>query len=280
MNDFKTIPFDSPTFLATAGFGRSMVARDAKQVFFSQGGPSNCIFYLHSGLVRFTVVSPAGKQAALYLRGPNDFLGEEALAETVVPRIATATAITPCIAIKISRDAMLRTLQQEPAISALFLAWLSAHHKRTQADLIDQLFNGAEKRLARALLLMAGCDESGHSATLIPSMRQEDLAAMVGTTRSRVSFFMNRFRRLGFIEYHHDGIIRVDSSLLHGLMHDMLHPALEWGPDRPTLLRQHTPSLNSPKQRIAMGLLKKPCSSILAQGPATRITPSAHSSLQ
>lgn len=195
-----------------------MIGLKAKEAFFSQGNPADSIFYLQSGKAKLTVVSESGKEATITLFQAGDFLGEESIAGVVGLRLATATAITDCTALKIGREAMLQVMHTEHSFSDLFLAFLLTRSMRTQADLVDQLFNNSEKRLARILLLMAEFGKPGEPETLIPHITQETLAEMIGTTRSRVSFFMNRFRKLGFIEY--NGRIRVHKSLLNVILHD------------------------------------------------------------
>jgi CRP/FNR family transcriptional regulator, cyclic AMP receptor protein len=219
MIEFKPI-FDPAAFLASAGVGRRIVPMKAKQVFFAQGDTADCVFYLQTGRAKLTVISKKGKEATITLLGAGDFVGEESLAGSVGRRIATATAITACMALKIKREEMVRVLHQEHVFSDLFLKFLLARTMRIQADLVDQLFNSSEKRLARILLLMAEFGEPGEPETLIPPITQETLAEMIGTTRSRVSYFMNRFRKLGFIEY--NGRIRVHKSLLNVVLHDQL----------------------------------------------------------
>ncbi|MEO6828959.1 MAG: Crp/Fnr family transcriptional regulator [Acidobacteriaceae bacterium] len=214
----KDTSFDPATFLAKAGHGRQMIGLKAKEAFFSQGNPADSIFYLQSGKAKLTVVSESGKEATITLFQAGDFLGEESIAGVVGLRLATATAITDCTALKIGREAMLQVMHTEHSFSDLFLAFLLTRSMRTQADLVDQLFNNSEKRLARILLLMAEFGKPGEPETLIPHITQETLAEMIGTTRSRVSFFMNRFRKLGFIEY--NGRIRVHKSLLNVILHD------------------------------------------------------------
>ena len=195
-----------------------MVRLKAKQVFFAQGAPADSIFYIQSGRGRLTVISPSGKEATITLLVAGDFVGEESIAAVSGVRVATATAITACTALKIDRNEMIRVMHDEHAFSDLFLSFLLARSMRSQADLVDQLFNNSEKRLARVLLLMADFGETGEPETLIPRITQETLAEMIGTTRSRVSFFMNRFRKLGFISY--KGRIRVHKSLLKVILHD------------------------------------------------------------
>ncbi len=211
--------FDPATFLQSAGLGRKLVRLRAKDVFFSQGMGADSVFYIQEGTAKLTVVSAAGKEATITLLAAGDFLGEESIAAVAGKRLATATAITPCIALKIEKSEMTRVMHAEHAFSDLFLAFLLKRSMRTQADLVDQLFNSSEKRLARILLLMAEFGKAGEPETLLPHITQETLAEMIGTTRSRVSFFMNRFRNLGFIEY--NGHIRVDKSLLNVVLHDV-----------------------------------------------------------
>jgi CRP/FNR family cyclic AMP-dependent transcriptional regulator len=210
--------FDVASFLANAGLGRKIVELKPKQAFFSQEGPADAIFYLQKGRAKLSVVSRNGKEATLTLISAGEFVGEESIAGAVGLRLATATAITACTALKIERAEIIRVLHEEHAFSDLFLKFLLARSMRTQADLIDQLFNSSEKRLARILLLLAEFGKPGEPESLIPKITQETLAEMIGTTRSRVSFFMNRFRKLGFIEY--NGRIRVHRSLLNIVLHD------------------------------------------------------------
>jgi CRP/FNR family cyclic AMP-dependent transcriptional regulator len=218
MIESKNMVFNAAGFLAKAGLGRKIVQLKPKQAFFSQGNPADSVFYLQKGRAKLTVVSKNGKEATITLLSIGDFVGEESLAGVVGLRLATATAITACTALKIERAEMIRVMHEEHSFSDLFLKFLLARSMRTQADLIDQLFNSSEKRLARILLLMAEFGRPGEPETLIPQITQETLAEMIGTTRSRVSFFMNRFRKLGFIEY--NGRIRVHKSLLNVVLHD------------------------------------------------------------
>ncbi|MGA2673458.1 MAG: Crp/Fnr family transcriptional regulator [Terracidiphilus sp.] len=210
--------FDVAAFLANAGLSRRIVQLAPKQTFFSQGDPAESVFYLQKGRAKVTVVSQAGKEATITLLADGDFVGEESLAAVAELRLATATAITACTALKIKREEMIRVLHEEHAFSDLFLKFLLDRSMRIQADLVDQLFNSSEKRLARILLLMAEFGQPGEPEPYIPKISQETLAEMIGTTRSRVSFFMNRFRKLGFIEY--NGRIRVHKSLLNVILHD------------------------------------------------------------
>jgi CRP-like cAMP-binding protein len=212
------VRFDPSVFLAASGQGRRIVRIKAKRSFFTQGQPADCVFYLQSGRAKLTVVSKRGKEATVTMLAPGDFVGEEAIAGVPGLRMASATAITACTALRIDREEMARVIHEEHAFSDLFLKFLLARGMRTQADLVDQLFNNSEKRLARILLLMAEFGKPGEPESLIPPITQETLAEMVGTTRSRVSFFMNRFRKLGFIDY--NGRIRVHKSLLNIVLHD------------------------------------------------------------
>jgi len=218
MAEFKKATFDVAAFLANAGLGRRVVQLKPKQVFFSQGNPADSVFYLQKGRAKLTVVSKSGKEVTIALLTAGDFVGEESIAGVVGLRLASATAINACTALKIQRGEMIRVLHEEHAFSDLFLNYLLARSMRVQADLVDQLFNSSEKRLARILLLMADFGGSEDPDALIPKITQETLAEMIGTTRSRVSFFMNRFRTLGLIEY--DGRIRVHKSLLNVVLHD------------------------------------------------------------
>jgi CRP/FNR family transcriptional regulator, cyclic AMP receptor protein len=217
-NGATSITFDPSAFLAEAGLGRRIVRLKANQHFFTQGTPASCVFYLQTGRAKLTVVSTNGKEATITLLAAGDFIGEETLAGVIGLRMATATATTVCVALKIEREEMVRVLHEEHAFSDLFLKFLLIRSMKTQEDLVDQLFNSSEKRLARVLLLMAEFGTLGEPETLIPKITQESLAEMIGTTRSRVSFFMNRFRQLGFVEY--NGRIRVHKSLLNVLLHD------------------------------------------------------------
>jgi CRP-like cAMP-binding protein len=186
------------------------------------------VFYLQTGRAKVAVVSAAGKEATITLVSAGEFVGEAALAAVPGLRLSTATAITACTALKIRRDEMARVMHEEHSFSELFMKFLLERSMRIQADLVDQLFNSSEKRLARILLLMAEFGQPGEPEQFIPKISQETLAEMIGTTRSRVSFFMNRFRKLGFIEY--NGRIRVHRSLLNVILHDQ---AMERGPERP-----------------------------------------------
>lgn len=210
--------FSSADFLKTEGPGRKLLQLKAGGVFFSQGSAPSFVLYLLTGRAKLTVVSKRGKEATITLLSVGDFIGEESVSSDAGPRMATASAITPCTAMQINREEMVRVLHDEPDFSELFVRFLLARGMRTQADLVDQLFNSSEKRLARTLLLMASFGKPGEPVTLIPAITQESLADMIGTTRSRVSYFMNRFRKLGYIDY--NGRIHVHKSLLNVVLHD------------------------------------------------------------
>jgi CRP-like cAMP-binding protein len=192
----------------------------ADHVFYAQGDHANAIYYLESGRAKLIVVSQRGKEATVALMVAHDFIGEESLAGPSGIHAATAVAITPCTALKLDREEMIELLHREHAFSDMFLKFVLTRAIRTQEDLVDQLFNNSEKRLARTLLLMAQFGDSGVPQTLIPPITQEALADMIGTTRSRVSKFMNRFRKLGYIAY--NGRIHVHKSLLNVVLHDKL----------------------------------------------------------
>jgi CRP/FNR family cyclic AMP-dependent transcriptional regulator len=216
----SAVEFDPAVFLASAGLGRRIIKFKVREALFSQGNAAEYVFYLQTGRAKLTVVSGTGKEATITLLGPGDFVGEESVAAVAGLHMATAVAMTACTALKISRAEMLRVMHEEHAFSDMFLAFLVSRSMRIQADLVDQLFNSSEKRLARILLLMAEFGQPGDPEKLIPRISQETLADMIGTTRSRVSFFMNRFRKLGFIEY--NGRIHVNKSLLNVILHDQL----------------------------------------------------------
>jgi CRP/FNR family transcriptional regulator, cyclic AMP receptor protein len=212
--------FKTARFLATAGLGRKLARHKAKDIFFSQGGDADSVFYLRSGRAKLTVVSKRGKEATVMLLAAGDFFGEESMSGAGAVRTASATALTLCVVLKIARAEMLRVLHDEHTFSDFFLQFILMRGMRTQADLLDQLFNSSERRLARTLLLMAEFGSPGDPVTLLPPITQETLAEMIGTTRARVSFFMNRFRKLKYIEY--NGRIRVNKLLLNAVLHDDL----------------------------------------------------------
>lgn len=215
MQDRRT--FDPNAFLARIGDGRSVVRHDNGQTIFAQGDAADAVFYIQKGKVKLAVVSAQGKEAVVALLGTDDFFGEGCLAGQTV-RVSTVTAMTDSVIMRIGKSAILRVLHDEPAFSELFIAHLLNRNIRVEADLVDQLFNSSEKRLARLLLLMANFGSEGPPQPMIAKVSQETLAEMIGTTRSRVSFFMNKFRRLGFISY--NGHIEVHRSLLNVVLYD------------------------------------------------------------
>jgi CRP/FNR family cyclic AMP-dependent transcriptional regulator len=213
-------PFDIDTYLASEGPGRSIIRLKSRAVFSSQGARADSLFYLQTGRAKLTVVSKFGKEATVALLVPGDFFGEECIAGSKELRTTTTTAATACMVLKIDREELKRVLHDENAFSNLFLEFIVLRGTRIQADLIDQLFNNCERRLARTLLLMADFSGAPNPTTMIPHVTQETLADLIGTTRSRVSFFMNRFRKLGYISY--KGRIRVHESLLNVVLPDQL----------------------------------------------------------
>jgi CRP/FNR family transcriptional regulator, cyclic AMP receptor protein len=215
----KDRDFDPKKFLATIGEGRKVVSFPKKQTIFTQGVTADAIFYIQKGKVRLTVVSKVGKEATLGILNEGEFFGEGALAGQPL-RMGSATAVTDCELLRIDKKAMMLALHREHTFSDLFVAYLLARNIRYEEDLVDQLFNSSEKRLARILLLLAHFGKEGVPETVIPKISQETLAEMIGTTRSRVSFFMNRFRKLGFLEYDGGSGLQVHSSLLNIVLHD------------------------------------------------------------
>lgn len=213
----RKIAFDA-SFLAKAGLGKVVVHRAKGQTAFAQGDKADAVFFIQKGKVKIGVVSKQGKEAIVAVLSPGEFVGEDCIATTHPLRLVTATALTDCTMLKIEKKQMVQALSLDHAFSDVFVTFLLARNARIQEDLIDQLFNSSEKRLARVLLLLAQFGKEGKPEILIPNLSQESLAEMVGTTRSRVSFFMNRFRKLGFIEY--NGEIKVHSSLLNVVLHD------------------------------------------------------------
>jgi len=209
--------FDPKTFLSTINGGRKIVAFVKKQAIFAQGDPSDAVFYIKKGKVRLSVVSERGKEATIAILNPGDFFGEGCLTGQLL-RLCTATAMTDCSVMRIAKTSMMEVLHREHAFSDMFVKYLLTRNIRYEEDLVDQLFNSSEKRLARVLLLLAQFGKDGKPEVAIPKLSQETLAEMVGTTRSRVSFFMNRFRKLGFIRY--NGGLEVHSSLLNIVLHD------------------------------------------------------------
>jgi CRP-like cAMP-binding protein len=211
--------FDVKQFLATIGEGRKIVRARKKQRVYAQGAPCEALFYIQKGKVRLTVVSKKGKEATIGILNPGDFFGEGGLAGQPL-RMGSATAMTDCELMRIEKKAMMLALHREHALSDMFVAYLLGRNIRYEEDLVDQLFNSSEKRLARILLLLAQFGKEGKPEKVIPRISQETLAEMVGTTRPRVSFFMNRFRKLGFIDYNAGRELEVHSSLLHIVLHD------------------------------------------------------------
>ena len=214
----KKRDFDPKRFLAIIGEGRKVVAFLKTQTIFTQGDATDAVFYIQKGRVRLTVVSESGKEATLGIMKEGDFFGEGGLAGQPL-RMGSAIAMTDCELMRIDKKAMMLALHQEHTLSDLFTAYLLGRNIRYEADLVDQLFNSSEKRLARTLLLLAHFGKEGVPETVVPKISQETLAEMVGTTRSRVSFFMNRFRKLGFVDYGEGGL-QVHSSLLTVVLHD------------------------------------------------------------
>ncbi len=210
-------PFNPRVFLTKVGSGTTPLQVRKNEVLFSQGDGAEAVFYIQAGKVKLTVVSQQGKEAVVAILQPGGFLGEGCLAGQLVC-MTTATAVEDSAFVRIDKDAMLRVLHEEPAFAELFTAYLLTHLIRIQEDLVDQLFNSSEKRLARVLLLMAHFGKEGRPEPVIAKVSQETLAKMIGTTRSRVSFFMNRFRKLGYIDY--NGKLHVHSSLLNVVLHD------------------------------------------------------------
>jgi CRP/FNR family transcriptional regulator, cyclic AMP receptor protein len=210
-------PFDVKVFLTNANGGRMIVSYRDKSRVFSQGDPADAIFYIQKGKVKLTVVSKRGKEAVIALLGEGDFFGEGCLAGQPV-RMATAVALSSCSIMKLEKGPVVRLLHEEPSFAEMFVTHLLSRNIKIEEDLVDQLFNSSEKRLARVLLLLANFGKEGKPEEVIPRINQETLAEIVGTTRSRVSFFMNRFRKLGFVEY--NGSLKIHSSLLNIILHD------------------------------------------------------------
>ena len=212
--------FDPKSFLAKIGEGRSIGEYRKDRIVFAQGDPADAVFYIQKGKVKVTVKSEQGKEAVVAIQGPDEFCGEGCLAGQP-RRMATAMAMTECEIMRLEKPAMIRVLHEEPAFSEMFVSHLLARTIRVEADLVDQLFNSSEKRLARALLLLANFGKDGRPEPVIAKVSQETLAEMIGTTRSRVSFFMNKFRKLGLIDY--NGYLEVHSSLLNVVLHETPH---------------------------------------------------------
>lgn len=217
----KLRSFNPDSFLETLGTGKSILSFAKKQTIYAQGDPADSVLYVQKGRVRLTVVSASGKEATVGMLGPGQFFGEGCLAGQAL-RMGSVTAMNECTLLRIDRKTMMDALQKEHAFSGIFMTYLLARNIRYEEDLVDQLFNSSEKRLARILLLCAQFGKEGVTETVVPKISQETLAEMVGTTRSRVSFFMNRFRKMGFIHYHGgiEGGLRVHSSLLNIVLRD------------------------------------------------------------
>ena len=217
----EAVTFDPKEFLSRIGTGRSNADYRADDFVFAQGDPADAVFYLQNGKAKITVTSENGKEAVLAILGPDDFFGEGCLNGQPL-RLATVTAMTDCSIMRLEKAAMLRVLHEEPKFADLFIAHLLSRNSRVEEDLVDQLFNSSEKRLARMLLLLANFGKDAKQEPVIAKISQETLAEMIGTTRSRVNFFMNKFRRLGFIDYNGDthGDLRVNTSLLNMVLHE------------------------------------------------------------
>jgi CRP/FNR family transcriptional regulator, cyclic AMP receptor protein len=211
------IGFDLPTFLDSAGVSRGVVKYSRAAVIFSQGDPASAVLYIQQGRVKLSVLSKGGKEAVIAVLGPGDFFGEGCLAGQA-RRMATASALNATTVLVVEKSQMVTLLHQEPALTDRFLAHMLARNIRIEEDLVDQLFNSSEKRLARTLLLLARYGKGDHTQHELPRLSQETLAEMIGTTRSRVNFFMNKFRELGFIEY--NGGLKVNSSLMSVVLHE------------------------------------------------------------
>ena len=209
--------FDPATFLATVDGGRTVSNYRKDETVFLQGDPADAVFYIQKGKVKITVLSEQGKEAVVAVLGPDEFCGEGCLAGQP-RRIATASALTECRVMRLEKTAIIRILHDQPAFSAMFVSHIVARSIRVEEDLVDQLFNSSEKRLARALLLLANFGKEGRPEPIVAKVSQETLAEMIGTTRSRVSHFMNKFRKLGFIDY--NGHLEIHSSLLSVVLHD------------------------------------------------------------
>jgi len=211
------VSFDPKTFLAKVGEGKTIFEYRKDEIVFSQGDPADAVFYIQKGKLKLTVISEQGKEAVIAVLGPGDFFGEGCLNGHPL-RLATVTAMDECVITRLAKAAMIAAIHDEPDFSELFMSYLLARNSRIEEDLIDQLFNSSEKRLARVLLLLANFGKEGKPEPIVGNLTQETLAEMVGTTRSRVSFFMNKFRKLGFIDY--NGKLEVHNSLLNVVLYD------------------------------------------------------------
>jgi CRP/FNR family transcriptional regulator, cyclic AMP receptor protein len=213
----RRLPFDGPSFVASVGTGRTSTTYETKQIVYRQGDPADAVYYIQAGKVQLTVVSEQGKEGVIAMLGTGEFFGEGCIARQPL-RMASASAMVRSTIVRIEKAVMLRLLHEQPAMSEIFMSFLLSRNVQIEADLVDQLFNSSERRLARLLLLLANYGKDGKMESVIPSINQEILAARVGTTRSRISYFMNKFRKLGFIEY--NGGLKVHSSLLNVIVHD------------------------------------------------------------
>jgi CRP/FNR family transcriptional regulator, cyclic AMP receptor protein len=216
----KKPPFDVKSFLSTMDAGRTVTSHRKNEKIFSQGDPADAVFYIQEGKVKVSVISESGKEGVVALHAKGDFFGEGCLTGQPL-RLATVSVMTDCVIMRIDKADMVRTLRDEPKLSEVFMAYILARNARVEEDLVDQLFNSSEKRLARVLLLMASFGKEGKTEPVIPKLSQETLAEIVGTTRSRVSTFMNKFRELGLI--HYNGDLKVHNSLLNVILHDKPH---------------------------------------------------------
>jgi CRP-like cAMP-binding protein len=214
------LSFDPKAFLADAGSGRSITKYRKNQIVFSQGEPADAVFYVQKGKVRVSVVSDRGKEAIVSILGPDEFFGEGCISGQAL-RISTVDAMTETVVVRIGKEEMVQLLKEEPLFSQMFTTHLLSRTMRIEADLIDQLFNSSERRLARLLLILANYGNEGKPEPILAKISQETLAEMIGTTRARVSFFMNRFRKLGFVTY--NGNIEVHKSLLNLVLHEQPH---------------------------------------------------------
>jgi CRP/FNR family cyclic AMP-dependent transcriptional regulator len=213
----KRPAFNVKTFLSTVNGGRTIAGYRKDQKVFSQGDPADAVFYIQEGKVKVCVISEQGKEAVVALHGDGEFFGEACLTGQPL-RLATVAALTDCVIMRLAKESMINALRDEPKFSEMFMAYILARNARVEEDLVDQLFNSSEKRLARLLLLMANFGKEGTPQPVIAKVSQETLAEMIGTTRSRVSTFMNKFRKLGFI--HYNGDLQVHNSLLNVVLHD------------------------------------------------------------
>lgn len=217
-------PFSVDVFLSTVDGGRSVTEYRKNRKIFSQGDAADAVYYVQQGQVKVFVISEHGKEAVVALHGKGDFFGEGCLTGQAL-RLATAAAMTDCIIMRINKAAVVRVLHDEPKFTEMFLSYILARNARVEEDLVDQLFNSSEKRLARVLLLMANFGKEGRLEPILTKISQETLAEMVGTTRSRVNYFMNKFRKLGFIDY--NGALEIHNSLLNVVLHDNPHLRIE-----------------------------------------------------